>query len=474
MRNSAVQMTLWDIYNGVSESIEEQKPELIRLLEEHIDFSSLIPNDFNRAFYRRMGRSHIYHLESFVRALVLQKLLGISSDALLITILHCCKELREFCGFSKVPDASQFSRFRGNFCEQLAKMFEYLVELTEPICREINAKKADYLIYDTTGLELAVAENNPKFFNAKLKEAKKFSKTVPGYDPYKGVYSLLPSASKTNPDAKQQYINGHFCYATKIGIVTNGLGICRHIEFFDDEFHYRHPEIVTLSSDNPDETKEIGDSISLKPVLSDFFSAHPNFSYGTFIGDSALDSYENYALLKNEFGFQRACIPMNSRNSKIQDANFDDAGKPVCPIDRTPFLYLGKSGGKNRSQRFKWVCPKSVQKGGTRVCTCENPCTDSTYGKCVYTYPDKNFRLYPGIPRNTEHWDNLYRHRVTVERTINLLKDTFVLDARKSIRSSSAKADTYLAGIVQLIGVLLANALHKPECIKSVRKLIAS
>ena len=474
MRNSAVQMTLWDIYNGVSESIEEQKPELIRLLEEHIDFNNLIPGDFNRAFYCRMGRSHIYHLESFIRSLVLQKLLGISSDALLITILRCCRELREFCGFSKVPDASQFSRFRRNFCEQLAKMFEHLVELTEPICREINAKKADYLIYDTTGLELAVAENNPKFFNTKLKEAKKFSKTAPGYDPYKGVYSLLPSASKANPDAKQQYINGHFCYAAKLGIITNGMGICRHIAFFDDEFHNRHPEIETLQSENPDESKEIGDSGSLKPVLSDFFAAHTGFSFGTFIGDSAFDSYDNYSLLKNQFGFQRACIPLNIRNSKTQDANFDESGRPICPVDRTPFLYLGKSKGKNRSLRFKWVCPKSVQKGTTRVCTCENPCTASTYGKCVYTYPDKNFRLYPGIPRNTEHWDNLYQHRVTVERTINLFKDTFVLDARKSIRSCSAKADTYLAGIVQLIGVLLANAMHKPECIKSVRKLIAS
>ncbi len=474
MRNSAVQMSLWDIHNGVSRSIKEQKPELVHLLEEHIDFEKMIPDAFYHAFYCRMGRSRIYHLESFIRALVLQKLLGICTDALLITILHCCRELREFCGFSKVPDASQFTRFREKYCKQISKMFEHLVDITEPICREINAKKADYLIYDTTGIELGVSENNPKFFNTKLKEAKKFAKTSPGYDPYKGVYSLLPSESKTNPDAKQQYINGHFCYAVKLGIVTNGLGICRHISFFDSEFQDFHPEIAQQRSDNPDENKELGDSSSLKPVLSDFFSAHHSFSYGTFIGDSAFDSYDNYSLLKNQFGFERACIPLNTRNSKKQDAYFDEFGKPICPVDRTPFLYLGKSGGQNRSVRFKWICPKTVRLGATRRCSCENPCTDSQYGKCVYTYPDKNFRLYPGIPRNTEHWDNLYRHRVLIERTINLFKDTFVLDTRKSLRTCSAKADTFLAGIVQLIGVLLAYALHKPEYIKSVRKLIAS
>ena len=73
-----------------------------------------------------------------------------------------------------------------------------------------------------------------------------------------------------------------------------------------------------------------------------------------------------------------------------------------------------------------------------------------------------------------ENNPKIYRHRVTVERTIFLFKDTFVLDAKKSHRTVSAKADLYLAGIVQLIGVLLADALHKPEYIRSVRKLLAA
>lgn len=355
MRKSAVQTSLWDIYNGVPESIEQKKPELIRLLEEHIDFDQLIPASFKWSFYSGLGRSHIYHLESFVRSLVLQKLIGIPTDALLITILKCSKELQGFCGFIKVPDASQFTRFREQYCNHIKHMFEHLVELTEPICREINEKKADYLIYDTTGIELVVSENNPKFFNSKLKEAKTFAKSNPGYDPYKGVYKLLPSAAKANPDAKQQYINGHFCYAAKAGIITNGLGICRHIAFFDDAFREKHPEIDTTSSDDPDQDKELGDSTSLKPVLSDFFQAHPRFSYGTFLGDSAFDSYETYSMLKNDFHFRRACIPMNPRNSKKQNASFDAAGTPICPVDKQKFVFLGKCAGKNRSLRFKLV-----------------------------------------------------------------------------------------------------------------------
>lgn len=473
MRNKAVQMSLFDIYNGVLNSIEEKKPELITLLEEHIDFDCLIPARFVSAFYSRTGRKHIYHLGSLLRALILQKLLGFTTDVQLISVLKCSRELRDFCRFTKVPDASRLTRFKQDYCEFLVAVFERLVDMTEPICREISEKKADYLIFDTTGIEANVSENNPKFLNTKLKEAKMLSKGNPDYNPYKGVYGLLPDCAKANPDARQQYINGHYCYALKTGIITNGLGIVRHISCFDGSFRKAHPEVNTAKTGNPDIDKEIGDSTALKPVLSDFFTAHPDISFSTFIGDSSFDSYDNYSLLKNKFHFCRACIPMNRRNSKPSGIDFDSSGTPICPIDGASFQFLGKSGGKNRSERFKWVCPKSTQQGTSRICTCEHPCTDSSYGKCVYTYPNKDFRLYPGIPRGTEHWDNLYRHRVTIERTINLVKDSFATAYRKTFNTVSLKADLFLSGIVQLVGVLLANALHKPKLIKSVRKLIA-
>ena len=97
-----------------------------------------------------------------------------------------------------------------------------------------------------------------------------------------------------------------------------------------------------------------------------------------------------------------------------------------------------------------------------------------SYGKCTYTYPDKDFRLYPGIPRNTEHWDNLYRHRVVIERTINLLKDSFGIGYLKTQNTKTVKSELYLSGITQLLGVVLAKAIHKPEYFKSIRKLMSS
>ena len=478
MLGKTVQIRLEDVYDGVLDKVEERPPELIALLEEHIDFEKLATLEFRRAFYAVTGRNHKHHLVSILKLLILQKILGIPTDKLMLTILTLSRELREFCGFETVPDASLLSRFRERYLSYLQSVFEMLVDMTEPICREIDARKSSYLIFDTTGIEAPVKENNPKFMNTKLKEAKKFQKDHPDYNPYAGVYKLLPDEASANPEIRQQYINGHYCYALKAGIVTNGLGIVRHISVFDDEFRRKHPETISQKTEDPDKDKEIGDSTALKPVLSEFFAAHLDFyenrCFKTFIGDSSFDSYDNYTMLRDTFRFERVCVPMNPRKSgKSSDTAFAADGTPICPVDQTPFRYAGECGGKQRSRRMKWICHKSIRSGNTRICTCEHPCTDSHYGKCVYTYPDKNFRLYPGIARGTEHWDNLYRHRVQIERTIHIFKDTFALDARRSFSSVVLKADLVMAGISQLVAVLLAKAIASLKLFKSVRKICA-
>ena len=85
----------------------------------------------------------------------------------------------------------------------------------------------------------------------------------------------MPHAA-SNQAIQQMYINGHFCYAYKFGIVTNGLGIVRDITFYNKEFLKAHPDIVVeKKSDSPDEDKSLADSKALLPVLVDFFQKHP-------------------------------------------------------------------------------------------------------------------------------------------------------------------------------------------------------
>ena len=64
-----------------------------------------------------------------------------------------------------------------------------------------------------------------------------------------------------NPAIQQMYINGHFCYAYKSGIVTNGLGIVRDVTFYNKDFLNAHPNIIVeKKSDSPDEDKSLADS----------------------------------------------------------------------------------------------------------------------------------------------------------------------------------------------------------------------
>lgn len=58
------------------------------------------------------------------------------------------------------------------------------------------------------------------------------------YNPYATAYSSMPSHASANPKIKQLYVNGHFCYVFKFGIITNGLGIIRHFSFYN-----KHPLI---------------------------------------------------------------------------------------------------------------------------------------------------------------------------------------------------------------------------------------
>ena len=71
------------------------------------------------------------------------------------------------CGF-KAAAVSKI-RFSGSRLPRgkFADMFHKLVDITKPICREIDAKKADYLIFYTTGIEPYVAENDSVPFQQK-------------------------------------------------------------------------------------------------------------------------------------------------------------------------------------------------------------------------------------------------------------------------------------------------------------------
>jgi hypothetical protein len=375
-----------------------------------------------------------------------------------------------------VPDAPLFTRFKQDFLFWIEEMFENMVEYTEPICQAIDAALAQTLTFDTSGIELYVKENNPKELNSLIKKLKAYYKDNPKVDPYKMAYGLMPSQAACAPNAKQQYINGHFCYADKFGMLTNGLGIVRHISFFDNEFKEKHPEmLVEKKSDSPDEDKTIGDSSALKPVLSDYFAAHPDFHPNTFLGDSAFDSYGIYGMLKKDFHFSKVLIPYNPRNeSTLSEVGYNIYGYPTCPNNKDiDMKYQGPCIGKGRADRIKWICPKVHTVKGQKVNDCENPCSTAEHGRTTYTNENMDFRMFPGVQRDSEEWNSTYKTRAVIERSINHFKTNMCTAGRKTRNHLTTKADAYFAGIASLFTVIVADRISCPQYIRSLKPLIA-
>jgi hypothetical protein len=290
------------------------------------------------------------------------------------------------------------------------------------------------------------------------------------------AYGLMPSKAASCPDAKQMYINGHFCYADKFAILTNGLGVIRHIAFLDDDFKANHPEIlIDKKSDSPDEDKSIGDSSALKPVLSDFFALHPHFKPDTFLGDSAFDSFDIYGFLKDDFHFSKTVIPYNPRNeSTLPEVGFNIYGYPTCPNDSSLALkYRGPCREKGRSDRIKWGCPKIRMIKGRWVCDCEKPCSTAKYGRTSYTNDHMDFRMFPGLQRDSDEWISLYKIRTIVERAISHLKINMCTAGRKSRNHLTTKADVYIAGIASQFTAIVAHRINQPKYLRSLKPLVA-
>ena len=105
------QLSLADIFQDCQEKFENDKPTFLSLLEQHIDMDEIIPLSFRNHFYASMGRTRKSPLQAFLWALIIQRIFSIPTDELLLVFLAYSKSLREFCGFTKVPDASKITRF---------------------------------------------------------------------------------------------------------------------------------------------------------------------------------------------------------------------------------------------------------------------------------------------------------------------------------------------------------------------------
>lgn len=471
---SAKQLNFCDISTDFDKFYNQNQNNLLDLLNQFINISDFIPFSFYQKYYSHFGRKRDFSLESMLSAFILKSILSIPSIDLLISLLHISSEIRKFCGFLKIPDKSQFSRFKLNFLDNLNDLFNNLVDVTEEVSKEINPFLASVLITDTTGFEAYVTENNPKFYQSQLKKAKAYSKLIikdnpnSTFDVEKYAQSQMPKFASSNPDVKLTYLNGHFGYFQKCVISTNALGVVRNVNFYDTHNN--------LDQDlRPQDIKDNYDAKSLIPSLETYFQLHPNFSYKYFLGDAGFDADDNYAyLLKRKI---MPIISLNPRNSPdLPQPGFNQVGVPLCPYDSSlPMVYDGITREKGRADRIKYICPKAkkINTNGklSYILNCENPCTGSKCGRIKQITIHHNYRFNSSIPRDSLKWQKLYRLRTICERSICQIKNFIQTKSSRVRNTVSLKSDILLACISQLIAFILifkSKNYDKPLAIKSL------
>ena len=143
---SQKRLSLTDIFSDCKNIFEADKPQFLTLLENHIDFDEIIPFSFYNHYYAATGRNRKYPLTAMLWALIIQRLFSIPTDSLLLVLLHYSRHLREFCGFTKVPDVSKITRFKQDFLSDLQSVFDKLVDITKPIYQDISLADSKALL----------------------------------------------------------------------------------------------------------------------------------------------------------------------------------------------------------------------------------------------------------------------------------------------------------------------------------------
>ena len=90
-------------------------------------------------------------------------------------------------------------------------MFISLVDITEPICNEIDPFLASILSYDTSAIESYVSENNPKQLNSTINKLKAYYHfkgiDKSNDDIYKQAFMSLPKTASSDSSIRKMYAN---------------------------------------------------------------------------------------------------------------------------------------------------------------------------------------------------------------------------------------------------------------------------
>jgi hypothetical protein len=156
-------------------------------------------------------------------------------------------------------------------------------------------------------------------------------------------------------------------------------------------------------------------------------------------------------------------IPLNERNKDnlryAGPLRLED-GVPICAAA----LPMKQAGFCSDRLRIKWRCPFAASRKTPPLSSCSlfaNGCSDSPYGRVIYTYPEENYRLHTRIPRDSDLWHSHKDARSCAERSVKRKKYDFAL-----LQTRTAGRDRWffrlmLTAMCQHIDAWLAHVPHR-------------
>ena len=187
------------------------------------------------------------------------------------------------------------------------------------------------------------------------------------------------------------------------------------------------------------------DSVSAVFALTEFRELNPNLTIDTFISDSASDNYATYDLL--DFWDINAVIALNQKNKgkfiHPPASTIDENGVPRCPSG-SPMIY---NGFMRDRCRIKWRCPRAFTRNGLdTIPHCEG-CSDSPYGRVIYTKPVDDIRLFTRIPRGSDAWKSKMKERTAAERVNNRILHNY------SVENSRVRGKKRISFVITLASI---------------------
>lgn len=139
--------------------------------------------------------------------------------------------------------------------------------------------------------------------------------------------------------------------------------------------------------------------------------------------DAAHDAWGLYHLATQRW-HSALVIPINPRHKD----HLTYAG-PLRLVEGVPFCLanrpMKRAGFCPDRCRIKWRCPLAASKKTPPLSACPffaNGCSDSSYGRVIYTYPQRNYRWHTLIPRDSSLWKLHYNARSCAERSVKRKK----------------------------------------------------